>query len=163
MVTLDFTYFLQILNILILFLLLRKFLFKPVMDYLDRRNQHIQSSLKEAESTLRDARDLHERYMKEMANARREGREIIERARAQGEEVREEILREAKKESEKMLARAREEIEREKEKALGELRENVVSLSLLIASKILEEKVDEEIDRKWVTRFIREVGEGSDR
>ncbi len=161
MVTLDITYFFQMINFLVLFLLLRKFLFKPVMDYLDKRNEYVQNSLKEAENKLKDATDLHEEYKKEMANAKREGREIIERASSQGEATREEILKEAKEESEKIMNRARDEIEREKEKVLSELREEVANLSVTIASKILKEKMDEEVHGDLVEKFIGEVGSGS--
>jgi F-type H+-transporting ATPase subunit b len=159
MININYTYFFQIMNILILFFFLRKYLFNPVMAYLDRRNDYVQTSLKEAEHKLQEANALYEKYNQEMAGSRKEGREIIERARLQGEELKEEILGQAKEESDRILVRAREEIQREKDKAQSELRKDVATLSVLVASKILKDKIDDDLDQELVDRFIREAGE----
>jgi F-type H+-transporting ATPase subunit b len=158
MIKIDSTFLFQIINILVLFYFLRKYLFSPVMEYLDKRNEYIRSSLTDAERKLQEASDLHERYTQEMANARREGREIIEKARLQGEELKQEIVNKGKDEYSQILTRAQDEIEREKSKAQSELQKDVATLSVLVASKILQEKVDEEIDKELVDRFIGEVG-----
>ena len=68
-------------------------------------------------------------------------------------------MRLKKKVPELIKNRAEKEIEREKLKAVNELKEDIVSLSLLAASKVLEKDIDQNQDRELITQFLNEVGD----
>ncbi|MCY7700172.1 F0F1 ATP synthase subunit B, partial [Bacillus safensis] len=83
----------------------------------------------------------------------------IENAKKIGEKQKEEIIQAARQESERLKESARTEIVKEKEQAVAALREQVASLSVLIASKVIEKELDEQAQEKLIQEYLKEAGE----
>lgn len=149
----------QITATIILFLILRHFLFKPVTEFLNARKEKIANDLETANKNKEEAQNLKSEYEMKIEASKKEAQGIIEAARRRGEEVREEIIMEAKKEAEAIIEKARKEIEREREKAVEELKEEVVTIAMLAASKVIDKNLDINAHKEIINKFINEVGE----
>ncbi|HXI85559.1 MAG TPA: F0F1 ATP synthase subunit B [Verrucomicrobiae bacterium] len=142
----------------VLLVLLAKFAFKPIAQALDRRGETIKKSIEEAEKQRADAKKLMEDYQKQIADARNEAGKVIEEARQLGERVRKEVVEKANAEASAVAQRAQEEIVRQKEKGVQELKDTVASLSVQIASKVLEKEVNEATHRQLIDNLIKDLG-----
>lgn len=159
LVTIDWTLVFQIANTLVLFLLLRHFLFKPVKAMVEKRQEMIADQLEDAKVKNEDAEKLIAQYDDQIKNIEEKGRLMIREASNKAEARASEIVKEAEKEAELIKKRAEKDIEREKLKAVNELKEDIVSLSLLAASKVLEKDIDENQHKSLINKFLDEVGE----
>lgn len=148
-----------IINFLILVAILNKFLYKPVTKMLDERKNEVVSNLDKAEESKQEAQKLKDEYAEHLKNARSEAQEIITKANKLGEETKNEIVAQARAEAEKVSAKAQEEIRLEKTKALSELRDEVASLAVLAAGKIITKNIDIKDQEQMVQDFVKEVGE----
>ncbi|NLN14396.1 MAG: F0F1 ATP synthase subunit B [Tissierellia bacterium] len=145
-------------TLLVLYLLLRKLLYKPVSKILSDRQAKIQSNIEEAKQLREEAEKLKLDYEARIADAKKESQDIIESARKRGEELRENIVEEARKEAELLMDRARKTIEQEKEKAFEDIKAQVGELAILIASNIMEEEINPAKQEELIHKFIDEVG-----
>lgn len=161
LVSIDMNMVFQLVNTLVLFLLLRHFLFRPVSNFMEARRNKIKSSLQLAEEKNREADKLREEYEGKLANIKEEAQKIIREAAAKGEERRQEIIREARREADRILERARREIQLEKEKALEEVKAHVVDMAIMAAEKVIEKNLDTNTNRAIVRDFIEKVGKVS--
>jgi F-type H+-transporting ATPase subunit b len=150
----------QLLMFLILLALLRKFAFGPLMGIMKQREEHIANEIEQAEKHHQEAKKLAEEQRALMKQSRQEAQALIENARKLGEEQKEQIIAAARAEAERLKEVAKKEIEREKEQAVAALREQVASLSVLIASKVIEKELTEQDQAKLINEYIQEVGEG---
>jgi len=141
----------------VLLVLLAKFAFKPIAEALDRRGEAIKKSIEEAEKQRADAKKLMEDYQKQVAAARTEANKIIEEARGLGETVRKEVVEKANAEASAAVQRAQEEIQRQKERGIQEMKDTVASLSVQIASRIIEKEVNEATHRQLVENLIKDL------
>lgn len=153
----DYTYFFQILNFVILFLLLRRYFFGPVKAYLDRREEHVRTLIASAEEDRKAASKLKDDLEREISRAQDEARDIVARARRDADAFRAEARDLAAKDASRLLARAREELAREKEKAICDIRKEAVDLSLIAASRVLRESIDDEASRRIAFQAIQEI------
>lgn len=151
----------QIINFLLLMALLAKVAYKPLLKMMEERRNQIASNLEAAEQDKLAAVKLKEEYEKQLADARGQAQAILERANKLAAETQESILAEARAEHERLLKTAEEQIERERQKALADLRGEVVSLSMLAATKIVGRNMDNEIDAKLVKDFIEKLDDAS--
>lgn len=94
-----------------------------------------------------------------LKDARNQAQEIVENAKKQGEVSREEIITTARAESARMKESAVAEIANEREKAIAAVREEVVALSLLAATKVLDKEISEEDNRQLINETIAKAGE----
>lgn len=159
LVQLDWTFVFQIINTFILYLILKKLLFKPVTEFMANREEGIKNSLKEAEIKNEEAEKKKAEYLTKIEGAEEEGRQIVKEAAKRAEERASEIIKAAEKEADQIKERARVEIEREKEKAINSLKDEIASIAMLAASKVIEKDLDEKNHRVLVKEFIDEVGE----
>lgn len=159
LVTIDWTLFFQILNTLVLFAALSYFLFVPVKKMIEDRQNKISGALDDADEKNKKAEALIADYEYKIAGIEEEGRKMIHEAAVKAENRGHEIIKEAEAESVLIKKRAEKEIEREKLKAVNELKEQIVSLSLLAATKVLEEDIDEGKHKTLINQFLEEVGD----
>lgn len=138
--------------------LLTKFAFKPIATALDRRGQAIKASIDEAEKSRAEAKKLMEDYQQQVAQARAEAGKVIDEARVLSEKVRKEMVDKVNAETAALLQRSQEEINRQKEKGVQELKDTVASLSVQIASRVLEKEVNEATHRQLVDKLIADLG-----
>jgi len=146
------------LNLIILYVVLRKILFKPVTQFMENRAKSIKDSIDNAENAKVEAAELKQKYEDLLKAARIEAIKITEEAYAKAEKEHEKITAEAQKESQRILQHARQEIEREREQMLKDIRSQVAGLALSAASKVMEANMDTESNRKLVNKFIDEAG-----
>jgi len=149
----------QIVDFIILLIFLRLVVYKPLVKLLEGRSEHIASNIAAAEQERQQAEQLKAGYEAEMRNARVQAQEIIQKATKAGEEQALGIIENAKNEAGKLKDAALAEIEREKQKAVAELRDQVATLSILVAGKIINKTMTNQIQRGMIEDFIKEAGE----
>jgi len=158
-IAIDYTYFSQILSFLILVWILKKFAWKPLMDMMEKRRQTIEDNLAHAENERKEAERIRQEYQADMLKARQEAQAIIEKATKNSEDRSSEILAEARKETEKMKHAALADIERERDKAIADVRDQVVDMSIAVAEKIIQQRLDMKGQEALIEQFIQEVGD----
>ncbi|SDO07696.1 F0F1 ATP synthase subunit B [Alkalicoccus daliensis] len=150
----------QIAAFFVLLLLLKKFAFGPVMNMMEKREKHVADQIATAEKN----REESEKYLKDQREAvqaaREEAKEIVENTQKMSDLQAKEILNSAREEANRMKENAKQEINSEKAQAISELREQVSTLSVLVASKVIEKELDEQEQEKLIQETLREVGEG---
>jgi F-type H+-transporting ATPase subunit b len=150
----------QLLMFIILLALLKKYAWGPLMGIMKQREEHIANEIQAAEQSRVEANKLLEEQRSLLKEARTEAQELIENAKKQAEVQREEIITLARAEAERIKEAAKLEIEQQKEKAVAAIRDQVASLSVLIASKVIEKELTAEDQEKLINEYIQEVGEG---
>jgi F-type H+-transporting ATPase subunit b len=149
----------QIINFALLLVLLRIFLYKPIVNMLDRRREKIKSDLKEAETARSQAETAKQEYEKQLEEAREERRSILAQAKEQAEKTREEILAKARTEAQELVSRTEEDMAALRSQALSGAQEQVVELALAAAGKLVGESLDDKAHRRLIQDFISEVGD----
>ncbi|WP_003542768.1 F0F1 ATP synthase subunit B [Desulfotomaculum nigrificans] len=148
----------QMINFLILLILLRAVAYKPFMNMLEKRRELIESSIAAAEEDKKQAEQLRANLQAELKHTREEAAEILARATKNAEEQAQAIIEAAKAEAARVKESALAEIQREKEKAVAELKDQVATLSILVAGKIIDQKLDANLQKDLVNKFIKEAG-----
>lgn len=149
----------QLLIFLILLALLRKFAWGPLMGIMKQREEHIASEIEIAEKNRAEAQEFLAQQQSELKKTREEAQAMIENAKKLGENQGKEIITAAKEEAERIKKEAVAEIGREKEAAINSLKEQVASLSVMIASKVIEKELDEKAQEALINDYLKEVGE----
>jgi F-type H+-transporting ATPase subunit b len=147
----------QILNFLVLLAILAKFAYKPLLKAMDDRRNRIINDLDSAEQTRLDAEALKEQYAEQLAGARQEATEIVNKANQIAQNLHDELVEQARVEQEALMANAKERIEQEKQQALLDIRAEVIKLSTLIAEKIVNQKLNSDKDQKLVADIADDV------
>lgn len=150
----------QLVAFIILLTLLKKFAWGPLMGIMKQREEHIAGEIESAEQSRSEAKKILEEQRNLLKEARNEAQGLIESAKKQGDIQRGEIIVAARAESERIKESAKLEIEQQKEKAVATIREQVASLSVLIASKVIEKELSAEDQQKLINEYIQEAGEG---
>jgi F-type H+-transporting ATPase subunit b len=153
----------HLVNFGILFFVLWKFLFPPVLKMLDERQARIRESMERAEALKVEAARAAETVKAQLDEARLEGQKIINQATQIGERIKAEQQAQAQTEYEAILKRAQEDAARERERAFAELRTQVADLAVLAAERIIERNLDVNTQRKLVDEFLAEAGAGDGR
>ncbi|HJW91355.1 MAG TPA: F0F1 ATP synthase subunit B [Anaerolineales bacterium] len=152
--------FVQILNFAIVFVVLRVWVYKPILGLLDKRRLAIAQGLEDARvaaEARQNAEKEAERILSEaQAKASQVLREATERAEAQGREVITAAEGEAAKKREEAIAEA----ERERERMLGELRGQVAALAIAAAQKLVGSSLDEQRQHALIKEFFSGVRAG---
>ena len=143
---------------LVIFLLLlgvlAKWAFPPILGYAAAREKRIQDSLDEAKRHREEAEQLLAQQRQELAQARSQAQDVIAEGRVAAERVRTELLERARQEQEAVVVRAKEEIHLERDRAVEYVRREAVELAIAAASRLLEQRLGSEQDRKLVTEYL---------
>ncbi len=157
MVNINATLIAQILNFLFLVFVLAKFAYKPLMNIMEERKNKIASDLEAADAAKAEAEAVKSEYAAKLADARQEAQAIVEAARKNAQAAHDKIMAETKAEQDQVVAAAKEAIELEKQKALADVRAQVISLSMMAASKIVEQKLGSEEDKKMAGEIVDSI------
>jgi F-type H+-transporting ATPase subunit b len=149
----------QLIMFIILLALLKKFAWGPLMGIMQQREEHIAGEISAAEQSRQETQKLLEEQRNLLKEARNEAQVMIENAKKQGDVQREEIISIARTEAERIKESAKVEIEQQKEQAVAAIREQVASLSVLIASKVIEKELSVQDQEKLINEYIQEAGE----
>lgn len=146
-------------NLLILLFLMKKFLFKPVNNILQKRQDEVDEMYSQASKNSEEAKKMREEYTKKLIDSKNEAEEIVKTATRKAVLKEEEIISEAHEEASKIIERAKVQIENERSSAFSELRSDVSELSVMIASKVLEKDIKESDHKEIIDKFIEDMGE----
>jgi F-type H+-transporting ATPase subunit b len=155
--SLNLTFPVEIVVFLVLLYLLSRYVFPPINKALQARQQLIARSLSEAEEARREVEEARKKERSDLAQARHQAQEILDRAQLLGEELQEDLRQKGHEEQEAMLIRARAELALEREKAVSQLRNQVVELVLMATTKVLQEELDPKRQRRLIDEALREV------
>ena len=143
----------------VLMVLLKKLAWGPLMGIMTQREELIASEIEAAEVSRQQSQQLLEEQRGLLKEARTEAQAIVENAKKQGTVQREEIITVARAEANRLKESAIREIETEKDKAVAAVRNEVVSLSVLAASKVLGKQISEEDNRALIEETIAKAGD----
>lgn len=149
----------QLFFFIVLLVLLRKFAWGPVMGMMQKREEYVTSEIEAAEKSRAEAEKTQKEATAELRKTRQEAQKIIEDAKSAGAKQEQDIVESARKEAERIKLSAQEEIHNEKEKAIQALQDKVASLSVLIASKVIEKEISAQDQEELIDQYIKEAGE----
>ena len=151
-----------LLNLLLLFFVMKKFLFKPVKQMIDDRQKEIDDQYADAEKSKADAAELKSQYETRLAEANAESDEILKEAHRKAALRSEEMLREAQEQAAQTIRRADAQIALEKKRAMNEIKDDVTVMAVDIASAVLSRDVNAAEHSDLIDSFIKNLGESND-
>jgi len=146
------------LNLLILFLLLRHFLYKPVSKFMAEREAKFAREREQLDASRNEANVLKAQYETSMKNARLDAEHIAEERRLAAEREAEDLRKKAKQDAQVILTDAMHQAVVEREDMLKELRSQTADLAVDIAGKILEREVKQEDHQRIIDSFFDKIG-----
>jgi F-type H+-transporting ATPase subunit b len=159
LVELNYNMLFQLTNTLVMFLFLRKLLFKPVTEFVQKRQDAIDNAIQEADQRNAESEALRAQLNEKLSKAEDEGRHIIREAAIRAEARAAEIIKEAESEIAHLKVAAAQDMEHERRKALNALKDEIAHLTILAASKVVERDIDEGAHRAYIQQFIDGVGD----
>ena len=148
---------------LALLAVLSRWAFPPILGYAAAREKRIQDSLDEAKKNREEAESLLALQRQELAAAKHEALQLIAEGKQAAEKVRHDLLERSRADQQEVVARATADIEREKDKAVEAVRREAVDLAIAAASKLLEQRLGSDADRKLVQDYLGRVEPGGAR
>ncbi len=149
----------QIFNFFVLYILLRRFLFKPMVTMLESRKQRIADGLQAAELARREAEAERSQLQAQIDTERRDAMERVAAASKRGETLAAEIESSARQDAQKILEDARGEATRERERIIAEAQDQIAELAMLAAEKVLgRELSNRDTQRAFVNEFLAANG-----
>ena len=149
----------QIINTILLFVILSKVLFKPVMKIIDEREKDIQENLALGERTKNEGLAFKKEYEEKLSSAKEQGQEIIKQATLRADQKSDEIISNAKLEANRIKEKIAKDVEQERLKVMHEVKNDISNIALLAASKVIEKDIDKSKHEQLINNFIKEVGE----
>lgn len=150
-----------VVDLLILFLLMKKFLFGPVTAMLDQRAAAINADLDDAKAQKQAADVLLADHERQIGEARAEAGRIVADAKRRAEAAYEQKLAQAQEEIQRMQQQAARQIEADRRAMLAQTRREIAHLSLLAASKVAQQRMDADNEFALVDDFLSEMEDAS--
>jgi F-type H+-transporting ATPase subunit b len=144
-------------SFILLILILSKLLFKPLMKYLDERNNEIKETYLGIEKSKEEISRLKDEYQAELKKIEKTAYDKMQEAIKEGLSAKAEIISEAHSQADRVLKKATEEIAQETKKALVELKKEVVTLSFQTTAKIIGAAMDEKTHHQLAEKFMEEL------
>jgi F-type H+-transporting ATPase subunit b len=154
------TMLVQLCSTLVLFLLMKKLLWKSVKDYLQARSDKMQEDLTAQEAARTAAESDREAASLQLQQAGSRSEEIVAAAVREAGSQRETILADAERDAESVRKRAHEQIEQEREEMYSDMRREMVEVALTAASTLLSGEKAENLDRQAIDAFVKEATDG---
>lgn len=158
MLTLNWNIFWIIFNIILLFILLRIFLYKPLQNIQAKRTALIQNEITSAETQNKEATELKNKYETSLKNAKAESDEIVGQAKERANAQYDQIVGNANEEAAKILSDARKTAEFDRDKMMQDAQAELADVALAAAAKLIGKNVDDEANRKMLDDFLSEEG-----
>ncbi|MFQ5530831.1 MAG: F0F1 ATP synthase subunit B [Gemmatimonadota bacterium] len=132
--------------------------FPAIAKGLESRTASIEDAIEGAKGDREEARRLLDEHQRQLDEARLEAKGLLQEGREAGERLREDILAQARAEHEALLEKARKEMAREREDLVATVRRDAIDLSIAAAERLINEKLDDEGNRKLVRDYMTELG-----
>lgn len=143
----------QAVNFLILLFILRRYAYRPMLEFLEKRSERIEKGLQDAEAATKKLSEMEEKEKKVLMVARSEAKTLIEAAETAAKKRDAEHLLVTEDKAKRFLEEARTKIEEEKKKVLLEAKQEIVEVVALSVEKILKEKVDKEKGKEIIEKM----------
>lgn len=164
--TLDFislvpwTFVAMIANVYILYRLMRRFLFKPVQEILEKRQQTVDEIYDEADKAKADAEQIKNEYEQKLSTADREAKTVIASAMDAAQKRESEMLADAKSQANHIVAIAEADAEQIQRKAVLTLKDDISQMAVDIARKVMQKEIDQETHQQLIDDSIKQLEEG---
>jgi F-type H+-transporting ATPase subunit b len=145
-------------NLVLVFLIVKRFLFKPVKKMLAARQKTVDDAYGKADEALAAAEADKALYEQRLALADEEADQIIRSAGERARKAEESIIADANRKAANLLRQADEDIAYERKRAVNEIKDQISDISVDIAEKMLEREIKEEDHRDLIDRFISDIG-----
>jgi F-type H+-transporting ATPase subunit b len=155
------TFIATICNLFIQVYLIKRFLFKPINEMLEKRKSMADAQIQDAEKAKNEAISMKEEYEQNMQDAKNKASDILTTAQKTAAIQSEEMIREASQQAAAIKAKAESDIAQEKRKAVNEIKGEIGGMAMEIAGKVIEREISEEDHAKLIDEFIANVGEVS--
>ena len=147
------------LNLLILYLILKKIAFKPLKNMIDSRQKEVDEMYSNAENAENEAGELRREYEEKLSGAKAESEEILKNAQRRAILREEEIIKEAEAEAGRIMERAEAEIELERRRAVNDVKDEVSEIAISIAEAVIERDINENEHKELIDSFIEKMGD----
>ena len=154
-----FTALFTLLNTIALFLVLKKYLFKPVMKMITDRQAEIDGMYDAAGNAKNEAEAMRQEYAQKLEQAQQTGERIVKEAVERGQSREEEIIRNANLEANALMEKASSAIAQEKKKAINDAKDEISELAVTIAGKVVGREIRQEDHAGFINSFIDQLGE----
>lgn len=158
LIELGWTFVFQIVNTIIMYMILKHLLFKPVTAFMQKRQEGIANQIEEAKQKNLDADNLIAVYNGKIDQAHSEAATIIKDANKAAQDRAHTVMRIANSDAEKLMEKAKHEISREREKAIFELKGEISDMAVLVASKLIDRNIDDKTHTDLVDSAIEQIG-----
>ena len=155
------TFIAQILNLFIQMYLIKRFLFKPIKEVLEKRRALADQEIREDREAKEEADGLKVQYEEGLANARVEAAQIVQSAQKEAQLKADETVRQAQEQAAGIRRKAEADIAQEKKKAINEVKDEIGGIAMDIAGKVVEKEINEADHKNLIDEFIKNVGEAS--
>ena len=162
MIKIDIKLVFTIINLLVLYLLMKKFLFGPIIKVMDVRKAMIDQQFAGAKEQEDQAKALKEQYEGALKSAREESFQIMEQARKEAKAQADKTVEDTQAKVSAMLAKAQEDINTERENAMRQMKDDVASLAMEAAGKIIGKNSGADQDLSLYDQFIEKAGDPDD-
>lgn len=149
----------SLLNLVILFLIVKKFLYKPIKKTLKDREEKLEEKYTEADERLENAKNTEAELNEKLSEADKAAEQIVSDATVVAERRKAEITREAQAEADNIVRLAHAEAELERKKAQGDIKTQIVDVSLALSEKLIEREIKEEDHHNLIDSFISQIGD----
>ncbi len=149
-------------NLLLLFLILKRFLYKPVQKMLSARQKTLDDTVQSADDALKSAETDRDKWAEKLAAADSEADARIKTAQSIAKSEGEKIVERARADAEAMMRSAKEEIALEQRKSEEQMKQEIADLSTQLAGKLLEREINPDDHRQLIDSFIDEIREKTD-
>ncbi len=146
-------------NLVILFLILKKLLFKPVKKIVDKRQKEIESEYKKAEKTQAEADAIKAEWEGKMETAEAEADKIISDAVERADSRNEVMLYESREKADQIIRKAKADIERERKDARETIKKEIVDVSQTLSEQIIGREINMDDHRDLIDKAIDKIGE----
>jgi len=150
--------FIQLVGFILLYLLLKKFLFGRVMEMIQNRGDEIRNSYEENEQIRSEVENLKAEYEKKLQDAKQEANAILQDAVKNAEKTSQGIIEKTRQEATEIKEKGIVELEQEKKRVVSEIRSDVVNLSVEIAKRIIEKNIGPQEAEKLTDDVIKKIG-----
>ncbi len=147
----------QVVNFLILLFILKRFLYKPILNVLAERKKRIEDSLKNAGDIELKLEQTNEKIDQMLIKASEEGQKILDESQKSALQLKDEILQKAAQEAQTVIKKAEESVRLEREKMMSEAKEEVMNLVVEVFRRLTGKVLSKEDQRKIIEKGVRNL------
>ncbi|MBE5990475.1 MAG: F0F1 ATP synthase subunit B [Paenibacillaceae bacterium] len=162
MLRLDINLVFNMLNLIVLYLLLRHFLIQPVMNVMNKRKEMIENSISNARKSEGQAAQIKKQYEEKIAASEEEGSKIIEEAKKRAKVQYDRILKNAEEDAGRVVGDAYKKAEADQRRAMEEAKAQIAGLVIAAAAKVVNQEVSTMTNKALYDSFIAEAGDSHD-